>query len=357
MALSLAAKGAGLTSPNPMVGAVLVKNCKVLAKGYHKKAGLAHAEVDALKKAGKAAKGATLYVNLEPCSHFGRTPPCVDRIIDEGIRRVVIGMRDPNPVNNGRGVRRLMDNGVKVTCGILEAESEKLNRAFRSHITLKRPYVTIKVAQSIDGKIATYAGHSKWITNESSRKFVHKIRERSDAILVGVNTVIKDNPMLNARTAGAKKQPIKVVLDSGLRIPLSSNVIKSSPGELLIATTRNAPKKKIRELQKIGVNVVTFGKKNGMVDIRSLLKYLSKNDITRLLVEGGGTVISGFLNSGLTDEMLVFISPKVIGGRDALTAVEGQGVRSVNNAVKLKDVTVRRFKEDILVTGYVYGNN
>ncbi len=357
MVLELAKKGEGSTSPNPMVGAVLVKNGKILAKGYHKRAGLPHAEIEALRRAGNRARGATLYVNLEPCNHFGKTPPCTDRIIKEGLRRVVIGMCDPNPINDGRGIEKLRQSGITIKCGVLENESKKLNRVFKTYTTKKRPFVTLKVAQSLDGKIATSSGRSRWITNESSRDFIHDLRGRVDAVLVGVKTVIKDDPLLNSRIKKPKNQPIRIILDSKLRTPRKSRVLKDKSSRVIIATGEDLPKKRISEFRKIGVDVVSFKKKDNMVDLRSLLKYLADEGISHLLVEGGGTVIANFLNKELADEMLIFIAPKIIGGRDAVTSVEGRGIREVDQAVELKDMELKRFDKDILIKGYVCRDN
>jgi len=353
MALGLAEKGLGRTNPNPVVGAVLVKNGRVISTGYHKGAGLAHAEIEALDRAGRKAKGATLYVNLEPCSHFGRTPPCVDRIIKEGIKRVVIGMRDPNPLVNGKGIAELKRHGIEVKDGVLEKEARNINRIFASYVTKKRPFVTIKVAQSMDGKIATYTGDSKWVTNEESRKFVHKLRSEADAVLVGVNTVIKDDPLLTARAFKAKRQPLRIVLDSALKIPMKSRIIKTGPGRVVIATTQKAPGRKKEALEKKGVIVLPLKEDRGKVDLQALLLSLAKRGVSHLLVEGGGNVAAGFVERNLADEILFFISPKIIGGKDAVTSIEGRGIERVAQAVRLNDVNVERFGEDILVRGYL----
>ncbi|MEE8360224.1 MAG: bifunctional diaminohydroxyphosphoribosylaminopyrimidine deaminase/5-amino-6-(5-phosphoribosylamino)uracil reductase RibD [Candidatus Omnitrophota bacterium] len=357
MALTLAKKAEGLTNPNPLVGAVLVKNGKVLSSGYHKKAGSLHAEIEALNKAGKRARGSTLYVTLEPCAHYGKTPPCVDRIIEEGVKRVVIGARDPNPVNNGKGIKRLRRKGVDVILGILQREALGINRVFNLYITQKRPYVSIKAAQSLDGKIATFAGHSKWITNSSSRRFVHRLRSRVDAVLVGVNTVIKDNPRLSARAGNPKRQPMKIILDSTLKTPLKSRLLSGRGKDVIVAATDLAPKERIERFKRAGIDVAFFKEDRGAVNIKSLLKFLAKREISHILVEGGGSVIASFLDKGLVEEVFIFISPKIIGGRDALTAVEGRGARLVSGAIKLKDIELKRFEEDILIHANVYGNH
>lgn len=357
MVLELARKPEGNTTPNPLVGALLVKGGKIVGRGYHRKAGLPHAEIEALKRSGSKAKGATLYVNLEPCDHFGKTPPCTDKIIERGIKRVVIGMRDPNPINCGRGIKKLKRKKINIKCNVLKKESRDLNRVFNTYITKDRPYVTVKAAQSLDGKIATASGESKWITGKSSRRFVHRLRSKVDAVLVGVNTVIKDNPLLTSRIKNARKQPVRVVLDSNLRISLNSKIIRNRSSKVIIATTPSAPKKKASKLRKMGIDVVSFGGNKGRVKIRLLLKYLAKNEISHLLVEGGGTVTASFIDGGFVDEMLIFVSPRIIGGKDAPTSVEGRGVISINNAFKLNNVKLKRFNKDILIRGNVYRHN
>lgn len=356
-ALKHAKRGTGSTSPNPLVGAVLAKNGKVIACGYHKRPGGPHAEVVALDKAGRKAKGSELFVNLEPCSHFGRTPPCTERIIKDGVARVVIGMVDPNPINNGRGVKRLRKSGIDVKIGVLEERCKDLNRAFISFVTLKRPYVAIKAAQSLDGKIATFTGNSKWITDANTRRLAHKLRSRADAVLVGLNTIIKDDPLLNVRLCKTKKQPMRIVLDSKLKIPIKSRIIQDKSSRLIIATTRYAAKKRIEQLQKAGVDVFVCKSDNGRVEVGTLLRYLAERDISYLLVEGGGSVIASFLNKRLVDEAFFYISPKIIGGRNAPTSVEGVGVESVNSAIKLNNVALKKINQDILLHGYVHRDN
>ncbi len=357
MALALARKGEGNTSPNPMVGALLVKGGKILAKGYHRRFGYPHAEIEALDRAGKAAKGAVLYVTMEPCSSSGKTPPCTDRIIAEGIKEVIIGMPDPNPVNHKKGVNILQRNGIKVKSNVLREEAEDLNRAFTSYITKGRPYVTVKAAQSLDGKIASFTGHSKWITNRTSRSFVHQLRSRVDAVLVGINTVKNDDPLLNARVKSPGRQPLRIILDSRLSISEKSRVIKDRSARTLIATGRECRDGKANRLKKKNIDIAAFKDRSGRVCLGSLLRYLARRGVSHILVEGGGTVIADFLKKGFVDEMIVFMSPKIIGGRDAVTSVEGRGAAHVTGAVKLKDVTVRRFNEDIMVRGYVQRDN
>ncbi len=357
MALDLAKKGGSSVSPNPLVGAVIVKNNRVAAKGYHKRVGFSHAEVVALNKAGNRARNATLYVNLEPCNHFGKTPPCTDRIIQDGIKRVVIGMKDPNPINNGKGIRRLRRCGIKVSIGCMEREARALNRSFATYITKKRPHIIIKAAQTLDGKIATVTGNSKWITNPSSRRFVHSLRSNVDAVLIGVNTVIRDNPLLTSRMAKNARQPVRIVLDSRLRIPLKSRILRNGSSKVMIVTTDRAPRRRIEELTRKGIEVITTRGKRGMVNLNPFLRYLAKCGISRLLVEGGGNVISSFITEGIADDLLIFIAPKIIGGSKAPTSVEGAGISSLDRAIRLKDISIKRFEQDILIRGHVYRHN
>ncbi|MCX5686723.1 MAG: bifunctional diaminohydroxyphosphoribosylaminopyrimidine deaminase/5-amino-6-(5-phosphoribosylamino)uracil reductase RibD [Candidatus Omnitrophica bacterium] len=336
VALDLAKKGKGFTSPNPMVGAVIVKNGRIVGKGYHKRCGSAHAEVNALKNAAKFAKGATIYVSLEPCGHFGRTPPCTDALVESGIKRTVIAMKDPNPANNGRGIKKLVKSGIRVKVGILKEEAARLNKPYIKFITKKMPYVTVKIAESLDGKIATRTGESRWITGDDSRRFVHDLRARSDAVMVGVNTVIKDDPLLLSRTSKGR-QPIRIIVDSHFRTPKNARIfseVKRSP--VIVATT----------------------KKNGpdpfsRVDLKALLKVLAKREIANILVEGGGELVASLVENRLVDKFLFFIAPKIIGGRLAKTAVEGTGVDRISRAIPLKFVKIKRFKEDILIEAEV----
>ncbi len=353
-ALGLARKGQGLTSPNPCVGAVVVKDNKVIAGAFHKRAGQAHAEALALKKAGRRANGSTLYVTLEPCNHFGKTPPCTDTVIKSGVKRVVVGMTDPNPVNSGKGLARLKRNGIAVKTGVLRKEAESLNIPFVKFIKERIPYVTVKVAQTLDGKIATKTGDSKWISNDASRRFVHVMRERVDCVLVGINTILKDDPLLTPRLGRPSRKNVKrVIIDSHLKIPLKSKVLKN-PESLIIATTKKASKKKLLQLTRKKVDIIITKDKKGQVNLKSFLKELAQRNISHILVEGGGNIVSSFLKENLVDEMLIFISPKIVGGRDAVTSVEGDGVKFVDEAIPLSNIKVERFGTDILVRGHVY---
>jgi diaminohydroxyphosphoribosylaminopyrimidine deaminase / 5-amino-6-(5-phosphoribosylamino)uracil reductase len=355
--LKLAEKGRGFTSPNPMVGALIVKNGKIIAAAYHERAGAMHAEAAALKKAGKSAEGASLYVNLEPCSHVGRTPPCTDVIIKSKIRKVFYSIIDPNPLNNGRGIRILKKNNIEARGGILENEARELNKIFIKYITKKIPFVSLKSAESLDGKIAAKTGDSKWITSEASRSRAHRLRAASDAILVGVNTVIKDDPLLTSRM---KRSPVKVILDPSLRVPEKSRVFsEKSPSLSIVAVLKKSldNKKvinKIRRLNKKGVLIMICPARRGRLDLKYLMRELADLEVSNLLIEGGGDTASGFLEEGLVDRVFFFIAPKIIGGRDALTPVEGDGVKRVGKAVRLKNMEVERIGEDILIKADIF---
>jgi len=348
MALKLALKGKGLTSPNPMVGALVVKNGEVIGRGYHKKAGLAHAEIVALDTAGMALKGAALYVTLEPCAHFGRTPPCVNRIIQSGIKEVYVGMVDPNPLNNGKGIAALRERGIKVEVGFLEDELKSLNQPFIKYITKRLPFVTVKIAQSLDGKIATETGDSKWITSDNSRAYAHRLRGEFDAIVVGVNTVLRDNPKLDAWFS--KKSPIKVVVDSQLSTPAEANIFTHNI-PVIIATLPSKPGQETENRQILAqkAKVLEIKEKDGQVNLKDMLKKLAQMEISSVIVEGGGTLIGSLFDDGLVDRILFFISPKIIGGKGAIGSVMGKGVGRIEKAIKLKDVKFRRLGEDFLV--------
>jgi diaminohydroxyphosphoribosylaminopyrimidine deaminase/5-amino-6-(5-phosphoribosylamino)uracil reductase len=353
-ALRLAEKGKGLTNPNPLVGAVVVKKGKIVGQGYHRKAGLAHAEVLALDQAGRASKGACLYVNLEPCSHTGRTAPCVDKIKASGIKQVIFAMSDPNPLNNGKGSAVLRRHGIKVVSGVLEQEAREINQVFIKYISKKLPFVTVKVAQSLDGKIATKSGHSRWISSPATRKFAHQLREQVDAILVGINTVLLDNPLLSCRINArlCRKQPKKIILDSRLRTPERANIFSSrSPGPVLIATTRFAPRSKVLSWRKRGISVIMAKERHGRVDLKHLFKQLAGQEIAHILIEGGGEVVASALKQRLVDKMYVAVSPKIIGGRSAPTSIGGKGINRINQATELIDIRLIRSGPDLLIEG------
>jgi len=354
-AIKLAKKGEGKTSPNPLVGAVLAKHGKIIGKGFHKKAGFPHAEAEAINDAGSNVKGATLYVTLEPCSSFGKTPPCADLIIANGIGKVVIAARDPNPLNRNKGIKVLRKAGVKVKDGILEKEAKEINRVFEKFIKEKTPFVTAKIAQSLDGKIATAGGESKWITGVDSRQLVHKLRSQVDAVIVGANTVLKDDPLLTNRLyKTSKKQPIKIILDSKLKISPNSGIFsRNSSQKVIVATTAASSLSRRKLFNKNGTEVLIVKEKGGKVSLKALLKKLAKMEITHILVEGGGEVLGCFLKENLVDRMLFFISPKIIGGAKAPTSVMGEGIKKLRFAKKLKNLKINRLKEDFLIEGYV----
>lgn len=351
LAINLALKAEGMTSPNPLVGAVIVKNGKIVGKGYHKKAGLPHAEINAIREAGPKAKGAEAYVTLEPCDHYGRTPPCTDAIIKSGIRKVFIGMRDPNPLNNGRGIKRLKRYGIIIKAGVLEKEARSINKPYIKFITKRIPYVTVKVAESLDGKIATKTGDSRWITADDSRRYVHELRRKVDAVMVGVNTVIIDDPLLMSALSRGK-EPIRIIVDSRLATPLKARIFSDiSRSPVLIATTKKS--RKIKYYEKRGARVLIAKSKKGRVDLKDLMKTLALMDIVHILVEGGGELIADILKEKLADSLYFFIAPKIIGGRDAVTSVQGDGISKVKDALALKNIEVKRFKEDLLIKAEV----
>jgi diaminohydroxyphosphoribosylaminopyrimidine deaminase/5-amino-6-(5-phosphoribosylamino)uracil reductase len=357
-ALELAALARGRTSPNPMVGAVIVRDGRVVGEGYHRRAGTPHAEVHALRAAGEQAWGATLYVNLEPCNHQGRTPPCTEAIIAAGIAEVHMAMLDPNPRVNGQGRVRLEEAGIRTTVGVLEAEAHELNEVFVTYITAGRPFVIAKFAASLDGKIATRTGESRWITGEAARQRVHALRDTVDAILVGASTVLADDPLLTTRLPDREvHHPLRIILDSRGRVPLQARLYDPAlPGKTLLATTPALPAEHRVALEARGIEVLTLpADAQGRVDLPALLAALGQREVTSLLVEGGGMVLGSFFEARLVDKVLAFLAPLVIGGRDAPGAVAGKGVERLAGAARLERVRVERVGEDVLVTGYPRG--
>jgi riboflavin biosynthesis protein RibD len=354
-ALEIAKNGWGKTNPNPLVGAVIVKNGEVISEGYHEALGCAHAEVCAFRKARRDISGGTLYVNLEPCSHYGRTPPCAKAIIESGINEVVVAMVDPNPKVSGKGIQMLKDANIKVIVGVLEEEAKKLNEIFIHYITRQRPFVIMKTAMTLDGKIASVTGDSKWISGESSRNYVHVIRDRVSSIMVGVNTVINDNPSLTTRLTDVEgHDPVRIVVDSTGRIPIESKVIQSdSKAGLILATTNRINKDKEEQLLSLGVKIIKTSYDNGKVNLIELMQELYKLEIDSVLLEGGGTLNFSALETGIVDKVMAFIAPKVIGGSSAVTPVAGSGFEKMSDAVTLEDIQVGRFGQDVLIEGYV----
>jgi diaminohydroxyphosphoribosylaminopyrimidine deaminase/5-amino-6-(5-phosphoribosylamino)uracil reductase len=385
-ALRLAARGAGRTSPNPMVGAVIVSGGRLVGEGYHKQVGGPHAEVWALRQAGDAARGGTMYVTLEPCPHYGRTPPCTDAIVAAGVGKVIAAVLDPNPKVNGRGVQLLRDAGIEVEVGVLEQEARELNAAYLKHTTTGLPLVSLKAAMSLDGKIATRAGESRWITGERARKFGHKLRATHDAVMVGVRTVLADDPRLTVRVgrrlreacaggvhpstslrAGeprpqAGRSRLRVVVDSTARTPPTAALLTADERPPVIAVTGSAPEERVDALRRAGAEVWVLpanGQETrscptgGRVDLAALMRRLGEEQVQSLLVEGGGTLASAALAAGLVDRVYFFIAPLIIGGAEAPTAVDGEGVEHLADAWRISNMRVRRIGEDLLVTGDV----
>ena len=352
MALKLAEKGSGKTSPNPMVGAVIVKNGKIVGSGYHRQAGDRHAEVFALQQSSKNNKSATLYVNLEPCCHFGQTPPCTEEIIKSGIKRVVCAMVDPNPKVKGKGIEILKKNKIKIEVGLLEEEAKKLNEAYIKYMTTGLPFVILKWASTLDGKIATVDGDSKWISNDQSRKFAHKLRSQVDAVLVGVDTMIKDDPELNTRLVKGKN-PVKIILDTKGRMSLNSKIVSNAKSERTILATVCADKERFKN-SNLGVWKLKENQK-GQVDLLALLKKAGENKITSILVEGGQKVLTSFMQDKLVDKVYCFMAPKIIG--KGLDAVAELGIRKISDSVHLKNVEIKKIEDNVLISGYPVWRN
>ncbi|MFH1297234.1 MAG: bifunctional diaminohydroxyphosphoribosylaminopyrimidine deaminase/5-amino-6-(5-phosphoribosylamino)uracil reductase RibD [Bacteroidota bacterium] len=354
LALKLARKGAGWTNPNPMVGAVIVKNNILIGQGYHEFYGGPHAEVNAINSCIRSPRGATLYLNLEPCVHQGKTPPCVELIIEKGIRKVVIAMEDPNPKVNGKGIQYLRSKRVIVKTGLLEEEAVILNEAFVKFITTRKPFCIFKGAMTLDGKIATATGDSRWISGESSRKLAHQLRHELSAIMVGVGTVLKDNPKLDARRSRKiSKDPLKVVVDSLARISLDSHVLTTNPQLTVVAVTKQAPSVKLAEIRRMGAQVVVCPEKNEQVDLEYLMLALGLMDIDSVLLEGGGTLAFSAVRDKIVDKVILFIAPKFIGGKKAPTILEGDGIRRISDAIPFHVSSMKMLKEDIMMEGYL----
>ena len=348
-ALTLAEKGRGATSPNPMVGALVVKDGKVVGEGYHEKFGRPHAEANALNQAGDAALGATLYVTLEPCNHTGKTGPCTHLIYEAGISRVVVAMPDPNPAVEGQGIAFLRSKGITVHENVLEDKARELNRGYFKYVVTGKPYIMLKLAQTLDGRIATSTGHSKWVTNDDSRTVSHKLRAQYDALLVGIGTVLADDPHLTVRKTKGNS-PKRVVLDSQLRVPLDANVLADdSPNKTIIVTTNAASKEKIARIVERGSTVLVLDADDrGWVEQELLWKKLGELGITSVMVEGGSTIHTECLKSGNADEIVIFFAPKLLGsGVDALGDL---GIRNINSALLLENLRIKRLSTDFMVT-------
>lgn len=351
-ALKLAKKGKGYVSPNPLVGAVLVKNGRVIGEGYHKRFGGLHAEVEALKSATEEVKGATLYVTLEPCAHFGKQPPCVHSILEAGVQRVVIGTKDPNPLVNGKGIRFLKDHGINVTVGVKQKACQKLNEAYFKFITTRLPFTTVKIAQTLDAKIATLTGQSRWITSEAARKQVHILRHEHDAILVGIETVLKDNPALTVRLLEGVN-PKRFVLDSYLRIPLDCQLLSDSEvRKTIVVTLREASKEKIEQIQSRGAEVWQLpAGEDGKIALPELWKKMGEGEIASLLIEGGSQVFTSVIKEKLVDRVIIFVAPKLLGA--GIDCLQDLGIRDLKQAVVLKDLECEKLGPDLMITGKI----
>lgn len=374
-AIELAKKGGGYVHPNPLVGCVVVKDDEIIAEGYHEKYGEFHAERNALTRCKTETKGASLYVTLEPCCHYGKTPPCTEIIIEKGIKKVFVGILDPNPLVAGKGVKILRDAGIEVEVGLCENEIREMNKVFLKYITTKRPYVIMKTAMTLDGKIAAHTGDSKWVTNEESRKMVHELRSELAGVIVGIGTVLADDPMLNVRLEGNHHQPIRIVVDSNLRIPIDSQLVKTANEYRTIVACRhfdrseaersevekssiNVNKQKgflhsLRSLEMTGVELLECQSNNNHVDINDLMTKLGAMGIDSLLLEGGGTLNAAFLEAGCVDEVWAFIAPKIIGGEGAKTPVSGKGIDKMSEAINLQDIDIQNINGDILIKGKI----
>jgi diaminohydroxyphosphoribosylaminopyrimidine deaminase/5-amino-6-(5-phosphoribosylamino)uracil reductase len=355
IALEMAQKGRGWTSPNPMVGAVVVKDGRIVGQGCHERVGGPHAEVNAIDDAGDDARNATLYVTLEPCNHFGRTPPCTQKIIDAGIRRVVVGMNDPNPDVTGGGNAFLKEHQIEVTTAVLEKEAKELNEGFATWITTKKPFVIAKCAATLDGRIATRTGDAKWVTGPVSRRHVHRIRHGVDGIMVGVQTVIADNPSLTTRLEGEEgSDPTRVILDTNLSMPPTAKMLSQpSNAATWIVCGPDATEKRRKNLEKAGARIMRVPTLESRIDLPALIKRLGSENITSLLIEGGGTVLGSAFAAGIVDKVCFFYAPKILGGDDGVPICRGTGPDSMAKSLAVHDITVHRFDMDVMLQGYL----
>lgn len=357
-AMELAALGEGKVNPNPLVGAVIVKAGKIIGEGWHEYYGGWHAERNAFMKCSEDTSGATLYVTLEPCCHYGKTPPCTEIIMERGIGRVVIGLTDPNPLVAGKGLRLLQDAGIEVTAGVEEEALREQNRVFLKYITCRKPWMVLKTAMTLDGKIASYTGDSKWVTSETARKRVQQLRSKYMGIMVGIGTVIADDPMLNCRLEGDVRQPVRIIVDSGAHIPLDSQLVETACSyRTLVACTASADGEKRKLLNRAGVGVLLCKEREGKVDLEDLMCLLGEEGIDSVLLEGGGELNYSFIQQKLIDEIYAFIAPKIIGGREAKTPVEGQGMEKMSEALELEKLRIEKIGEDVLLRARVCSGN
>jgi len=344
----LAKKGEGFVSPNPLVGAAIAKKSRIISFGYHKKVGLPHAEIEAINKANQSLRGATLYINLEPCCHWGKTPPCVDEIISRGIKKVIVSTADPNPKVGGRSIKRLKRAGITVKVGVLKQEAIKLNEVFFKNMKEKLPFVVVKIAQSLDGKIATKTGKSKWITSFEARRFSKVLRDKYDAVLVGVNTVIKDDPTLE----GVRKTPYKIVIDPELKIPLNSKLVKKFNDKLIIFFSQTPNMNKLKTLSSAGTSLFPLKRRGRYLNLKKILKIVYSLNIMSIFVEGGSITIGRLFDEQLVDKVYFFLAPKIIGGEGALISIRGKGIGNLKDAIVIKDLEIKRLGKDFLISGY-----
>ena len=347
-AIELAKLGTGFVNPNPLVGAVIVKNGKIIGEGYHMKYGTLHAERNALKNCTESPEGAEMYVTLEPCCHYGKNPPCTDAVIASGIKKVYVGSDDPNPLVAGKGIKILRENGIEVVTHFMKEECDKLNDIFFYYITHKKPYVILKYAMTADGKIATSTGKSKWISNEASREHTHQTRKKVAAILVGIGTVLNDNPMLNCRCENPS-DPVRVVCDSNLRIPLDSELVKTAKEIPLIVATLSDDSEKIKALEEKGVEIFKAEEKNRRILLSSVMNYLGEKKIDSVLIEGGGEIHASAFEEKIVNKVQVYIAPKIFGGKNAKSPVGGKGVDSPDDAYMLSEPEIKLLDGDVLL--------
>lgn len=353
-AIELADRGKGWVNPNPLVGAVLVKDGRIIGEGWHERYGGLHAERNAFKHCGEDPVGATLYVTLEPCCHYGKTPPCTEAILEHRIARVVVGLTDPNPLVAGEGMEILRRAGIEVVAGVEESRIREQNRVFLKYITSRMPWVVMKTAMTLDGKIAAYTGDSRWVTGEEARLRVQEMRRTYMGIMVGTGTVKADNPMLNCRLEGEVRQPVRIVVDSGAGLDLNCRLVETARQyRMIVVHTRRALSGKLSVLRDKGVELLLCQEKEGRVDLADMLRQLGHSGIDSILLEGGGQLNESFLKAGLVDEVCAFVAPKLIGGKEAKTPVEGEGIARMSEAITLRQVKVETVGEDVLITGYI----
>lgn len=353
-AIVLAERGMGWVNPNPLVGAVIVKDGRILAEGWHEQYGGLHAERNAFKNCHEDPAGATMYVTLEPCCHYGKTPPCTEAVIEHRIARVVVGMCDPNPLVAGKGIEILRKAGIEVTTGVREEKIREQNKVFLKYITTRQPWVVLKTAMTLDGKIAAFTGDSYWVTGEKARMRVQEMRRNCMGIIVGAGTVQMDNPLLNCRLDGNVRQPIRIIIDSGARIALNSRLVETAREyRTIVAHTGRAGTEKLSALSEKGVELLACAEEENRVDLGDLMRQLGGMGIDSVLLEGGGQLNESFLRRGLVDEVYTFIAPKIIGGSEAKTPVEGSGIAKMSEAIQLKEINCERIGEDILVKGRI----